>query len=125
MSTEAVIVTVVLDPYVGDRLATFAAGGPVWITSSAYNESTVREYWSAHPGGQRVTMWSKRRTGETEDEWRDILDDIELHYPHIARVEVVGASAAPPAVAAFRAFGYSIVQFGHQEFMATKNAPAA
>jgi hypothetical protein len=127
MNSGPVIITVILDPEYGERLHDAALRGPVWITPSGANRLAVERYWhESTPGLYLVTYWSEPRTGSSEEEWVEILDDLDLHHskpwagPGIAAIEVVGASLTDFARNALREFGYEVTDFAHGSFRAIR-----
>jgi hypothetical protein len=127
MNSEAVTITVILDPEYGDGVRDAALIGPVWVTPSGTNRLAVERCWKeSTAGSQHVTYWSEPRTGRTGDEWIAILDDLDLHHsrpwggPGIAAIRVIGASATDFARNALREFGYEVSDFGEGSFRAVR-----
>jgi hypothetical protein len=132
MHETPVTVSAILDPAFGERIAALACDGPVWVTPSELNRAAVENYWkSREPNAHSVTYWSTPRTGDTEEEWLGILDDLELHHsrdwagPGIARVRVVGAPLTTAAENALGEFGYSVVSTTPFGFVASRPIAAA
>jgi hypothetical protein len=123
------MITVVLDPECGEAIFEYAKRGPVWATHSDRNCAAIQTYWKTKSDdANTVTYWSKPRTGDTEDEWLSILDDLEVHHtegwggPGIAAVEVVGAELTPQARTALREFGYEPAEILPNGFRAIRGA---
>ena len=122
-----VTIAIVLDPLFGEQIARLVAEGPVWATGSIANREAVEKCWKASPEND-VTYWTEPRSGKSEEEWLDILDDIELHHsedwagPGIAAIRVFGASATPAAQSALREFGYEVTETTPDGFRARKIA---
>jgi len=125
MNEARVMIAVVLDPNFGDRLSELAALGPVWITSSPINRAAVEHCWkTAASGGHSVTYWTEPREGQTEQEWLNILDDLELHHsevwsgPGLAGIQVIGAPLLDAAKSALHEFAYTVTASGLDGFSA-------
>ncbi|HEY2094446.1 MAG TPA: hypothetical protein VGJ81_21485 [Thermoanaerobaculia bacterium] len=115
MSDAPVTISVILDPSYGSKVQEAAQRGPVWMTGSPENQEAAREFCATVAAGHcDVTLWDDPRTGETEEEWLDIPDDLELHHsedwagPGIAGIQVVGCPPHSQAQAALREFGYFV-----------------
>jgi hypothetical protein len=120
---------ILLDPDTGTMLNEYAACGPVWITQSPENRQAAEAYWaSKSESDHSVTIWSEPRSGESEEEWLGILDDIELHHgeawsgPGVEAIEVRGVSLSDHAAAAFREFGYEVSETRGDGFRARSAA---
>jgi len=125
--TDPETITVVLDSECGDDIFKFAQRGPVWVTHSDSNRAAVEKYWKTKSGdANEVTIWSTVRTGETEEEWLGILDDLELHHgepwagPGIAAIEVVGTELTAEARTALRECGYEPAEILPNGFRAVR-----
>jgi hypothetical protein len=130
MNEEPVTIAVVLDPNFGERLSELAAQGPVWITSSPINRAAVEHHWKTAPsGGHAVTYWSEPRSGETEEEWLGILDNLELHHsepwagPGIAGILVIGVPLTQAAESALHEFEYTVTSSEPNSFRAVRAVP--
>jgi hypothetical protein len=130
INEKPVTIAVVLDPNFGERLSELAAQGPVWITSSPINQAAVEHHWKTASGDwHSVTYWSQPRTGETEQQWLGILDDLEIHHsapwagPGIAGIQVIGAPLTKAAESALHEFEYTITSSGPNSFRAIRTLP--
>ena len=107
------IVTLVVDPAFGDRLAELPSGTPVWIVESPANRAAVQRAWTAvpsatHPNG--VTIF-RGAQGDPVASCKGVLSEIDLHHgvhshvPPYSGLEVIGAEITPELSAALAEYG--------------------
>lgn len=118
-------VVIVLEPMSLEALRTLRKRGPVWVSPVGENAAFVEKLWAESENEPyEITFWSSLRTGESVEEWKSMLDDVEVHHsegwcgPGIARVEVYGKQAAAYASQALAEAGYQPLEPTEWGFLA-------
>ena len=114
MSTsEPYLVTLVVDPLFGERLAELASGGPVWIIEVPANRAAAQRAWEALPTATYLDGVTIFRGNENDAvaSCKGILSEIDLHHgahshvPPYSGLEVIGAELTPELRAALGEYG--------------------
>jgi hypothetical protein len=126
------IVTLVVDPAFGDRLAELPRGAPVWIVESPTNRAAVQRAWAALPTATHLDGVTIFR-GEESDavaSCLDVLSQIDLHHgahshvPPYSGLDVIGAELAPELRAALAKYGMTELTPRTDGFRASRKQPA-
>lgn len=117
----------VLDPEAGDRIREIAARQPVWVSPSVSNNSAVERIRSEDADiSKSITLWSIARQTQSEEDWRSVVYDVDLHHgeyshdPPVSVIEVFGPAPSRDAEAAFSSFGFTSISRSPFGFTARK-----
>lgn len=134
MSSSLYVVTVIVDPDFGDRLAALPPGAPAWIADTPANRSAAQRCWAEAPAaGQAEGVTTFRvEDGALPSAWCEaILPEVDLHHgayshtPPYAALDVLGADATPELRAALAAFGLTHLEPITGGFRASHAMPSA
>jgi hypothetical protein len=131
-NAEPYIVTVVVDPAFGDRLAELPSTVPVWIIESPANRAAVQRAWAGRSSSSTHLDGVTIFRGEENDaaaSCKGVLSDIDLHHgayshvPPFTGLEVIGAELTPELSAALAEYGLTQLTPRANGFRASKAEP--
>ncbi len=129
MSEQMNKVTLVLDPNYGDKLASLAAVGHVWIIDTLVNRAAASEYWARNPKHQVETGITTFKSSENEsglESCLNILETIDLHHgkyssnPPYSVLEIVGLLLTDDVKSAIEVLGFRAFETTVEGFRATR-----
>jgi hypothetical protein len=115
MTDRPYVVTVIVDPNYGERLADLPLGRPVWIVDTPMNRLVTERLWaesadSSHLTGMTIFTWNAAAGREAT--LIDELDTVDLHHgvhsadPPYTVLEVVGTPLTQKIKDALSEFGF-------------------
>ena len=124
-------VSIVLDRCYGDRLATLALNGPVWIIDTPDNKAAAQSCWKQNPAASHlegITTFDWSGNAPPEEILIGYLDTIELHHGEYSApapysiLQVIGATRTPQVVAELAEYGFNHLEDTPEGFRATRAA---
>lgn len=124
-------IAVVFHSDYSSQLRELAFRTPVWVIETAQNRAAAEAVWMEAQQWPHlsVTVFRAFTPADRKDEWRRLLEQIELHhgpkaqrYPYDT-VQVLGAEISPAAREAFEAEDFGPVEVIEGGFRATKRRP--
>jgi hypothetical protein len=121
-------VVLVLDVAFGERLWEVASWNPTWVVGSERNRAAVEQMWGRREQerGPDVTIWSTEFEAVTAEDWRQMLNTIDMHHGDLAsdtpmkRLSVYGATVTPAIVAALHDYEFECVKITPSGFIAMR-----
>ncbi len=100
-------IAVVFEPDFSDRLGQLAFRSPVWIIDTPDNRAAAEEAWQSTVEWPHITVTLFRgpETEATEEDWRALLGQVEMHERSLEAIEVIGAPLTLVARAALAESG--------------------
>jgi hypothetical protein len=130
--TEPYRVSVVVDRDYGQRLATLAHTGPVWIVDTPSNRTVAKQVWAADPNRSHlegITTFKVPEGVSSEDILINELDTIDLHHgtysasPPYTVLDVIGTPITARLKAELAKFGFNEFQETPHGFCAVRPIP--
>jgi hypothetical protein len=125
------IVTLVVDPNFGDRLAELPSGAPVWIIESPANRAAAQRAWAALPTATHldgVTIFRGEESNALAN-CKGVLSAIEIHHgvhshvPPYSGLDVIGVELTPELSAALAEYGMTELTPRTDGFRASHEQP--
>jgi len=121
-------VILVLDVAFGERLWEVAWWHPTWVVGSERNRAAVEQMWERREQERsaNVTIWSTQFEAVTAEDWRQMLNTIDMHHgelasdPPMKRLIVYGATVTPPITAALHDYQFECVKTTPSGFIAIR-----
>lgn len=120
-------VILVLDVDFGERLWEVAWWRPTWVVGSARNRAAVEQMWSVSEHERSdVTIWSHQFEVVTTEDWRQVLNTIDMHHGELAsetpmkRLNVYGSTATPAIITALRDYHFDCLKTTPSGFIAIR-----
>lgn len=101
-------VAIVLDSDYADRLERLAFRTPVWVVDTPANRTAAEHAW--HRAVEwpqiKVTLFRAPDSSPSREDWRTLLDQIDLHEHGFDAVEIIGSPMTVPARSALGELGF-------------------